>query len=394
MVLTGRFSGIGLLHFNMADLKRLLRFSFFALFLFGCGGNGNDPSPGDNSKDRGAILTHWADNIILPSYEKFAQVFQIMIEKRDAFTSSPDINSLAAFRDAWTSAYLEWEKVELFEFGPADKYTMRNFFNIYPADVDAIVSNMNNPLVNLELPASYATQGFPALDYLINGMATDDASIINAYTSDPDAAKRIAYLGRITDRMQTLLSNVITEWKGSYRDAFIGKTGLDIGSSTGLVVNAYILHYERYIRSGKIGIPSGIAIGGSGTVYPEKVEAFFKKDISLALASNAHAAAWNFFKGKSIITEEAGPSFQSYLNALGAKDVSTGTLLSSIINDQFTTIEGKLNQLTPNFQEQIQTNNDELADTYTAMQKLVRLLKVDMTSAMSVTITYTDNDGD
>jgi hypothetical protein len=35
-----------------------------------------------------------------------------------------------------------------------------------------------------------------------------------------------------------------------------------------------------------------------------------------------------------------------------------------------------------------------MADTYAAMQKLVRMLKVDMTSAMSITITYTDNDGD
>jgi predicted lipoprotein len=380
--------------FAMVHLKRLVIFSFAAAFLFACGGNGNDPSPGDNSKDRGAILTHWTDNIIVPSYEKFVGVFQVMIEKRDAFTSSPDLNSLASFREAWTTAYLEWQKVELFEFGPADKYTLRNFFNIYPADVDGILSNINDPQVNLDLPASYASQGFPALDYLINGVAADDAAIINAYTSDADAAKRIAYLDRITDRMRTLLSSVITEWKGSYRDTFISKTGLDIGSSTGLVVNAYILNYERYIRSGKIGIPSGTAVGGSGAVYPEKVEAFFKKDISLALARNAHDAARDFFNGKNVLTAEGGPSFQSYLDALGAKDATTGTLLSAIINDQFTIIEGKLNQLTPNFQEQIQTNNQEMADTYTAMQKLVRLLKVDMTSAMSVTITYTDNDGD
>jgi hypothetical protein len=35
-----------------------------------------------------------------------------------------------------------------------------------------------------------------------------------------------------------------------------------------------------------------------------------------------------------------------------------------------------------------------MVDVYTEMQKLVRMLKVDMTSALSVTITYTDNDGD
>jgi len=378
----------------MERFRRLLIFFLAAVLVFACGGNGNDPSPGDNSKDRGVILTHWADNIIVPAYEKFAAALQQLVEKSDAFTSSPDLNSLTAFREAWTAAYLEWQKVELFEFGPADKYTLRNFFNIYPADVNGVISNMHDPNANLDLPASYARQGFPALDYLINGVATDDASIITAYTTDADAATRIAYINRITDRMEALLSNVVTEWKGSYRDTFIGKTGLDIGSSTGLVVNAYILHYERYIRSGKIGIPSGTAVGGSGVVYPEKVEAFYKRDISLALARNAHQAAHDFFNGKDIDTGEQGPSFRSYLDALGAKDPATGTLLSAIINDQFATVDGHLDQLTANFQEQIQNDNQEMADTYAAMQKLVRLLKVDMTSAMSVTITYTDNDGD
>ena len=35
-----------------------------------------------------------------------------------------------------------------------------------------------------------------------------------------------------------------------------------------------------------------------------------------------------------------------------------------------------------------------MVDVYTNMQTQVRYLKVDMTSAMSITITYTDNDGD
>ncbi|WP_449437648.1 hypothetical protein [Pedobacter steynii] len=42
----------------------------------------------------------------------------------------------------------------------------------------------------------------------------------------------------------------------------------------------------------------------------------------------------------------------------------------------------------------MKTNNQKMIDVYTEMQKSVRMLKVDMTSAMSITITYTDNDGD
>ena len=64
------------------------------------------------------------------------------------------------------------------------------------------------------------------------------------------------FLKRLVTRMDGLLNNVVTEWD-IYKTEFIEKTGLDIGSSMGMMVNAYVLEYERYIRSGKVGIPSG-----------------------------------------------------------------------------------------------------------------------------------------
>lgn len=340
------------------------------------------------------MLIHWADNIIIPSYHNFKLKFDTMLTESEEFTALPSNESLASFRSAWVDAYAEWQKVELFEFGPADRYTLRNFFNIYPADVAGIDANILDPLANMDVPNSYPRQGFPALDYLINGVASDDNGIIEYYTTGDDAAKRIAYLSKLIGRMNTLVTNVITEWNGSYKDTFTSSTGLDIGSSTGIVVNAYVLNYERYIRSGKIAIPAGIVAGVSGTAYPEKVEGYFKKDISKLLAKNAEDATAGFFNGINVTTEADGPSFKSYLDALGAKDSSTGTLLSEIINDQFSVIDSKLNLLSSNFYEEVLNNNQAMKDTYTEMQKAVRLLKVDMTSAMSVTITYTDNDGD
>lgn len=364
------------------------------VLLSSCGGGSGDPSPVDENKDRGIILTHWVDNIIKPAYAKFNTTLALMVEKSEAFTTSPNNASLLEFRGAWIDAYKEWQRVELFEFGPADKNTLRNFFNIYPADVTGIASNINDPSVNLDFPASYSRQGFPALDYLLNGVGSNDDEIVAYYITGTDGAKRLAYIERIVERMNTLATNVVTEWNGSYRDTFISSTGLDIGSSMGAVVNAYVLHYERYIRSGKIGIPAGIIGATTGAPNPDKVEAYYKRDMSRDLAIIAHHAAIDFFNGVNVNGGADGPSLKSYLDGLDAKDTGTGTLLSTIINNQFTTINGKLDQLSPDLYAQIQTNNDLMKDVYTNMQMAVRYLKVDMTSAMSVTITYTDNDGD
>lgn len=374
--------------------RRKLIIAILALTLFACGGNGSEPAPTDNAKDRETILTHWVDNIIKPSYANFKTKFDVMAAKSSAFTASPSVSSLAEFRTAWVDAYLEWQRVELFEFGPADRQTLRNFFNIYPADVAGITANISDPAAGLDLPASYARQGFPALDYLLFGVGADDAAVLAFYTNSTDGPKRTAYITRLVSRMNSLLTTVITEWNGPYRETFISKTGLDIGSSFGLVVNAYVLHFERFIRSGKIGIPSGATIASAGVAHPETVEAYYKRDISRQLAVNANQAVADFFIGKNVITGEAGPSFASYLDALEAKDASTGTLLSTIINNQFSTIAGSLNALSPSLYNQVQSNNQAMLDIYASMQKQVRLLKVDMTSAMSITITYSDNDGD
>jgi predicted lipoprotein len=362
--------------------------------LWACGGNGettDPPTPVDEGKDRKTILTNLADNIIIPAYGNFKAKLDLMVSKSEAFTAKPDITTLVEFRTAWVEAYTEWQKVELFDFGPAERQTLRNFFNIYPASEKGINANIADPASNLDVPASYAQQGFPALDYLLNGLGSTDAAILSFYTTAPDAAKRIAYVSRLTNRMKALLDKVTTEWT-TYRETFITKTGLDIGSSTSLMVNAFVLHYERFIRSGKFGIPSGAML--NGVVSPEKVEAFYKKDISRTLAQTAHQAVVDFFNGKSIKTGAEGPSFKTYLVALGAKDSATGQLLTDIINNQFTASKAKMEVLKPNLYEEVKTNNQAMIAVYTEMQKAVRMLKVDMTSAMSITITYTDNDGD
>lgn len=378
---------------SILSLKNLSCLLLIMVLLCACGGSG-DPGPTTEGLDRKPMLTHWADNIIIPSYEKFSLQLDALTSEVEAFTSAPDQSNLTELRAAWGEAYISWQTVELFNFGPADRSTIRNFFNIYPADVAGIEQNIADPSINLALPASYARQGFPALDYLINGVGDTDEEILSYYTFPDEAAKRIAYIKKVTDRMTMLMDNVLAEWKDSYRDTFISKTGLDAASPTSQLVNAYVLNYERYIRSGKFGIPSGAMSTSGGSKFPEKVEAFYKKDLSLDLAKTAHQSSIDFFNGKSVTDASDGPSLKSYLDALDAKDIDSGQLLSAIINTQFTAANTKLNSLSDNLSEEVQSNNQAMIDVYTEMQRAVRMLKVDMTSAMSITITYTDNDGD
>ncbi|MDF7820880.1 imelysin family protein [Runella sp. MFBS21] len=369
-------------------------FVLFGILIWACSNNDTpqEPEPTDTSKDRKVLLTHLADNIIIPSYANFKVKFDAMNSKSQAFTAKPDATTLGEFRQAWREAYIEWQKVELFDVGPANRAAMRNFYNIYPTSVAGITQYIADPSVNLEVASSYDKQGFPALDYLLNGVGTTDAETVAFYTNATEGVKRLAYIKRIVDHMNALITKVISDWNGSYREEFTTKTGLDIGSPMGELVNGYVLHYERFIRSGKFGIPSGAML--NGVVAPEKVEAFYKKDISNVLAQTAHQAVVDFFNGKNVKTNAEGPSFKTYLDALGAKDSATGKTLSEIINAQFGVSKSRMDALKSNLYEEVKTNNTAVVQVYTEMQKAVRMLKVDMTAAMSIVITYTDNDGD
>ncbi len=378
-------------------MKYITAIFLCTILLWACTKKEDAPTPvpvNTNGTDRGLMLTHIADNIILPGYASFKIKLDSMHSKSEVFAASPDETSLNAFRQSWTDAYIEWQKVELFDFGPAAEHTLRFFFNIYPTSTSDIEANVSSGTANLELPSSYASQGFPALDYLINGTGISDPEIVARYTSAPDAAKRVTYLKQVVAKMNSMFSLVHSEWLNTYRGTFISKTSLDAGSSTSSMVNGYLMHYERYIRSGKFGIPSGAMMGSGGSTYPQNIEAYYKKDLSLTLAKTAHQAMIDFFNGKDIKTGSEGPSLKTYINALGAKDSKSGASLSTTINSQLTTVNSKLNLLQENLSQEVITNNQAMINVFTEMQNVIRLLKVDMTSAMSITISYVDNDGD
>lgn len=372
--------------------KSTLLFIAFAVFIaaaiVACNKDGGDEPA--NNFDRKALLTNTADNIIIPAYTNFQAVFVEMKTANEAFTASPDAAKLTTLRQEWRAAYISWQQVELFNFGPAETLSLRNYFNIYPADVSLIKSHISSGSYNLEELANNKVQGFAALDYLLNGSGANDNEILSNYTANADAAKWKKYLSDVMNSMGTKINKVVSDWKGSYREQFINNDGTGAGSSLSLMVNEYVMYFERFLRSGKFSIPAGVM---SGTPAPEKVEAFYSKDLGIELARTALNASRDFYLGKSFNGGAAGPGLYTYLQALGTNNANAATLATNIQN-QFGVIENKMNGLGNSVYDAVVNNRNSVLALYDEFQKQVRYLKVDMTSATGITISYTDNDGD
>lgn len=344
---------------------------------------------GDNY-DRTAMLTNWADNIIMPRYVDYQSKVETLNTAASDFATTPNQINLENLRTSWEQAYIAYQYVGMFGIGKAEEINFVSCTNIYPTNAAGIETNIASGAYDFSLLSQYDKQGFPALDYMINGLANTDGAILEFYTTNTNATNYKQYVTDLTNRLKINIDAIIANWNGNYRNAFIASNGNSVSSSVNKLVNAFVKYYERDIRAGKVGIPAGIY--SNGTLYPEKVEAYYKNSFSKELLNEAVQSAQDFFNGKHFNGTTEGESLKSYLNFLNA--VRNGQNLSTIINSQFTTINATNAVLSNSFSEQVNTNNNAMISSFDALQQNVVYFKLDMMQALNITVDYVDADGD
>ena len=375
-------------------MKRIFPVVFFLSLIWACSTDEDsdmiDPDPvSEVNFERSSMLTNWSDNIIIPSYKAFSADLDNLSTSFNTFKAESSEANLTALRASWEKAYMTWQQVDMFEIGPAETVGFRLNMNIYPTDTQKIDSYVAAGTYDLSLSSSRDAKGFPALDYLINGLADTDAAIVAKFnTTDKEAL--INYMQAVLDDMTAMTETVVNGWEQGYRDSFVANDGASSTASVDRMVNDYIFYYEKFLRAGKMGIPLGVF---SGTTLPGNVEAYYESDISNALFLSGLNAVQDFFNGKHYNSNESGESLASYLDALNT--LKGGDDLSGIINAQFNAAKERISTLA-SFRSEIENNNPptDMLLAYDEVQKAVPMLKVDMVSAMSISVDFVDADGD
>ncbi|MUH36692.1 peptidase M75 [Zobellia amurskyensis] len=379
-------------------MRRFFTIVATAVMIWACSSDGGndptddvvvDPTPDPVSFERGPMLMNWADNIIIPSYEAFSSEMTGLQSAFDSFKSDASEANLVAFRASWLSAYKMWQRVSMFEIGPAETLGLRLNVNIYPAGSDKIDGFITSGSYDLALASNRDAKGFPALDYLINGLGDRDEDILAKFNGT-EKENLIAYTGDVIADMVSLSTNVLAEWNSGYRATFVANNGASSTASVDRFINDYVFYYEKFLRAGKMGIPVGAF---SENVLPQNVEAYYKADVSNELFLEGIEAVQDFFNGVHYGKNTSGESLASYLDALNT--VKDGDDLKKLINDQFDLAKTKVAALEP-FRNEIEDNvpPTNMLLAYDEVQRIVPLLKVDMVSAMSVSIDFVDADGD
>ena len=166
--------------------KKSVSLLLLAIMIYACSSDSVDSTITTDSSDnfdRGALLAHTADNIIIPAFEDFNTKLILLEAATDAFTTTPNTTTLEGIRSNWLTAYKAWQHVEMFKIGKAQEFGGLDFgfvdhFNIYPVTVNDIETSVANGGYDLDDTNLRDAQGFPALDYLLHGVGVDDTAIL------------------------------------------------------------------------------------------------------------------------------------------------------------------------------------------------------------------------
>ncbi|OQP63657.1 imelysin family protein [Niastella populi] len=374
-------------------MKRSLLLSFLAAVALTagifCSKGGDDGGDADNGFDKTGMLTHYADELILPAYRSLQEKVNSFETLANTFLTTRNTANQQALLDAYKQLHLQFTRVEAFNFGPAvvaalDVYLNFNGgldynfntngeltgFSIDSTTIENNIGSGNYDLTQYVRNTFYA-QGFAAINYLFFG-----PNAIQKF--DANSAARVKYAKDVVSRLKLLVDKVNNDWM-AYRADFISNTKTNVGSPIGNMINN-LAYYLDVLKGPRIGWPFGKQ--SNGTAFPTKVEAYFAGNSS-ALAQESVRNLKKIFTGGG-----SGKGFSDYLVALKKQD------LAGQVTAQFDMVISKLEALPDPLSATITNAPSNVEAAYKEIQKLLTLIKTDVASATGVQITFMDNDGD
>ena len=353
------------------------------LFVFISCSDSNTVQDNVDSFDRSSLLSELTNNLIVPAHDNFALTFSVFESDFERFSSDLSIPNLQKLRSSFIDSYMAWQHIEMFNIGKAEEIYYNLKTNSYPTNILRIDANKKNNSLDLDIPNenNYPTQGFPAVDYFLFGIAETDEMILNELSD----ATNLSYLNLLVQKISTNSESVINFWKNNSQD-FANSADSSQSSNLNMLANDFVYYYEKGLRANKIGIPAG----RWSNKLPNNVEAVYSKVYSKNLAIEGLKASKNFFLGLNFNTGTPSEfSFRTYVDYL-----DTDNSLSDLIIESFDNSMSKLQVLNDDFSYQVDNNNSQMLEAYDAIQEGVVYLKTDMLSLLSISVDYMDADGD
>lgn len=378
---------------------KFLQFPIYFLLIFcliSC--NNDDTLQPVDTFDRTSLLESQLQKVILPRLSKAQEATDKLQADVNAFVQNPTVSTLQIAKQQWIEAYKQWITISFLDFGPGEGTfgTITENIGTFPVRVQSGSSAAGTTLKGIETliaEEDYSlnnffrdTRGFLGLEYLL--FSDNEASIVAKFTTGTQFEIRRLYTTAVVNDIKNRITELHSAWNGQYKSTFLASKGTDVGSSTSLLYNAFLKHFEQ-LKNFKVGVPSGLRAGQTKS-EPEKVEGYYC-GLSTEFAKIHFESTKSIYRGyDSDSTNAIG--FTNYL-----RSISGGDVLIQSTQTQMNAIDTVLEQLYASsvpFSQKIQSQDPLVGSLFIELSKLTRFIKSDMSSLMGISITFSSGDGD
>ena len=339
--------------------------------------------------DRSDMLAHLARRVMLPAYLAFEAETVALQRAATALCEAPSMGQLEAAQASWKRAAELWRRSEAFQLGVTRSYAKSiGYWPTRPRRLQLALTS-EEPITPAFVEAmGVSAHGLSALEQLLFDDRIGEAGALRAIREGESAKRRCGYLVALTAHLAGRAQAVAGLWRPEQGDfsgniARAGQGGAAYPTShqaISEIVNQMVSAVEVTMLK-KIGKP----LHGNGRKpWPDAVEAG-RSGASTALALATLEGAFAIYSGD--VASQPGLGFDDFLTALNSA-------LGSRITQQFQAAMAAVQIIQPPLRVAIVEQPQTVRAAYEAVHQLLILLKVDMTNVLSVTVDFSDNDGD
>lgn len=328
-----------------------------------------------------------ARQVIVPRHQEFQRETVAFSQQADQYLQQPDSQQLLVLREAFLDLYVKYSACEPFIFGEIKSLFVHNRMAKWPCDTDQIEQSIASPD---SIHAGYiatlgsTSRGLASLEYLLYAKAADSTHL--SFTRGVGSMRRRGFLAAIAADLEQKATQLADFWgnSGTYAERWVNSTETGTQAPMALFANSLIAMTQN-IAQKKIGGPLGKF--DMNPPRTDELQAHYSRH-SLALIKKNVETLKVAFDG---VDQASG--INAALDALEAKYGEQK--LSEAISERFLQVQSELGKLAgTSLYLVIENEPQRLEALYAACRELLVMMKADLVSALSITLTVSDNDGD
>ncbi|WP_299122878.1 imelysin family protein [uncultured Tenacibaculum sp.] len=352
-------------------IKNILITILGLLFIIACNSN-SDSVPAYDIKQ---LRTDIINNVEKPTTDNFVKSIDDLNMAINNFMSTTNEANLESVKKAWKLAAQNYSLIQVLNIGDIKTSYIQTSFFSWVANENAIedyISSTKEISEQAINSISTNSRGLSAIELLI--FKNTNTETLQSFSN----TRRKNYLKVLGLNLVSKATIYNTKW-ASFRTKFIENQTTGISGGINQVVNQMYALLED-VKSYKIGQPAGI----EKTVSPDaSILQATKSSYSLELIKKNIENVKNIYFGKD-------NGIDDYVSFIAKNEE-----LNNKIKNQIQTLELSISSLNTTYlKDAIFNKKPEVKKLYDEVRNLLILIKTDVASTLSVTITFTDNDGD